>query len=347
MMRSTHAIAIVLTACVLAACTAPSDGSTGHEVASAAVTVSTPVRGTMARTVVAYGTVSPGPIYQQTVSVAADSALSSIDVAQGEHVARGQVLGHATLSASARVAAGQARTAVESASVSLARLRRLQADKLATDEQVSQAEKAVTDARIVLASLPTAGVDGAITLKAPVDGSVASISAAPGQLVPAGSALMTVTPTSQRMLACGVEPTLVRAIHAGMPVVMTPVEGGDATAGRVAAVGDAIDTQTRLVPVRVTPDGDTMAGSAWRAEITIGEADGWLVPADAVVEDGGAHMVFQVQHGKARRVPVVVLAERGDRMALGGNVDPALPLIIAGAPQVADGMNVATSEDRK
>jgi hypothetical protein len=40
---------------------------------------------------------------------------------------------------------------------------------------------------------------------------------------------------------------------------------------------------------------------------------------------------------------VRVILERGDQVLLSGDIDPAVPLVTAGGPQLAEGMAVVTS----
>jgi membrane fusion protein, multidrug efflux system len=333
---------------VLVACqAAPDNAEAPHELASAAVVVATPVRGSLPRTVVAWGQASAGMAYQQAVSVPAEASLASLAIGAGEHVHAGQALGTVALSGPARLAIVQATTSLRTATESLARATRLKRDALVTDEQVEQATKAVEDARAALAALPAADARGRAVLRSPVDGSVASIAVSPGQVVPAGTTLMSITPSAQHVVVAGVEPRRARSVAPGMPVILSPVDGGDGMAGKVVAMGDGIDAQTRLLPVRIAPERAPLAGSAWRAEITVATATGWVVPSDALVEDSGGRWVYQVRNGKAHRVQVDVLARQGDHLAVSGEIDPARPLVVAGAPQLAEGMAVATSEGGK
>ncbi|KJV25308.1 efflux RND transporter periplasmic adaptor subunit [Luteibacter yeojuensis] len=332
----------------LVACQSPPDNAEApHELASAAVVVATPVRGSLPRKVVAWGQASAGTAYQQAVSVPAEASLASLAIGAGEHVHASQPLGTVSLSGSARLAVVQATTSLRTATESLARATRLKRDALVTDEQVAQATKAVEDARVALAALPAVDARGRATLRSPVDGSVASIAVSPGQVVPAGTTLLSITPSAQHDVVAGVEPRRARSVAPGMPVILSPVDGGDGMAGKVVAIGDGIDSQTRLVPVRITAERAPMAGSAWRAEITVATATGWVVPSDALVEDRGGRWVFQVRNGKAHRVQVDVLARQGDHVAVSGDIDPAAPLVVAGAPQLAEGMVLATSEGGK
>lgn len=335
---------VAFAAALLAACQASPGDESSHEVASAAVRVTKPKQGVLPRTVVAWGEASTGPAYQRAVTFGADGALASLTVGLGEHVHAGQVIGTFALSPTATAARNQATTALAVATQALARSQRLHQDALATNDDVAQAEKAVADARANLATFPATTHGGAVPLRAPADGTVTSIAASVGQGVPANGTLLTITPSSGLVFAGGLEPRDAMSVRNAMPVALLPVGGGEAMHGTVSGIGDAIDAQTRLVPVRIQPDHAVLAGSAWRAEITVGQAAGWLMPADAVVDDTQGRAVYQVHDGKAARVVVHVLLERGDQVVLDGVIDPTAPIVTVGAPQLTAGMAVVTAE---
>ena len=86
-----------------------------------------------------------------------------------------------------------------------------------------------------------------------------------------------------------------------------------------------------------------MAGSAWRAEITVGQASGWIVPADAVIDSPTGTRLYQVRDGKAHAVPVNVVLERDSQMVVTGDIDASAPWVTVGVPQIAEGMALVTS----
>lgn len=332
---------LLMASAALAGCHEAADADTAHDVASAAVSVVPARRGSLPRTLTAWGEVSPGPAFQQAVTFGVDGSLASLKVGQGERVSAGQVLGTFVYAASSRAALLQAQAAVHVAQVSLDRARRLRRDALATDEQVAQAAKALSDAQAALAPFPRdARAAAPVAVRAPVAGTVTSVAAAMGQVVPANGALIILSPSAGLTLVAGVEPGEVTGVRPGMPAVLVPATGGHGVPAQVVGVGDAIDPQTRLVPVRIHPHSELLAGSTWRADITLGDVDGWLAPAEAVVGEGASASVLQVHEGKAHRVPVSVLLQREGSVALEGGLNAADPVVTTGAPQLAEGMQV-------
>jgi multidrug efflux pump subunit AcrA (membrane-fusion protein) len=94
--------------------------------------------------------------------------------------------------------------------------------------------------------------------------------------------------------------------------------------GTVVAVGPGLGQQTGTMPVRIRPTGGTfIPGAATRAAIVVRNLTGaFVVPASAVVKDPdtGATVVYVAEgQGRYRRVPVRVLLQSGDRMAIAGD----------------------------
>ncbi|QWT21067.1 efflux RND transporter periplasmic adaptor subunit [Bacillus sp. NP157] len=342
--------AIAMAACLLlGACRDDSTDEVAHEVASAAVRLDTVRQGSLPRTVLAWGDAGTGATLQHAVALGVDGAFVSFAVSPGDAVHRQQLLGTFQLTANALAALRQARSALDAAVQSRDRLLRLRQDNLATDEQVAQAGKGVDDARATLATFPAGmGKDGRLALRAPEDGTVASIAVATGQSVPANAPLLMISPSQGVEVVGSIEPASAGLAAPGMPARLTPVAGGEVTEGRVTHVGRAIDPSTRGVPVQVQPAQPVMPGSTWRIEIVVGHADGWLVPADALVDEGAGRALFQVRRGKAHRVPVHVVFEEAGQAIVSGDVDPSEALVTVGAPQLAEGMTVvSTSEARR
>lgn len=342
-MRLSTLLLTAMLSASLVACQGTSSG-TPQEAVTASVKVAMPSRATMARIAVAYGDIAAGPSSQQTVSFGTEGRVTSLSAVQGEMVRQGQDLGTFQFTPASVIAWRQARSAMDVASQSLSRLQRLRDDHLATDEQVAQANKALSDAQAALTAYPLAmGHDGRVSIRAPASGHIVVLAASVGQLLAANTTLLTVTPDTDQVLLAGAEPRDAARIKPGMMVRMTPVAGGDAITGTVVRAGGAIDNGTRLVPVQIQPAQPLVIGSAWRADITLDDVEGWRAPADALTEDGGQQWLYQLAGGRAYRVKVQVLLERDGEVLLQGAVAPDRPMVVSGNPQLADGMNVAVS----
>jgi hypothetical protein len=106
-------------------------------------------------------------------------------------------------------------------------------------------------------------------------------------------------------------------------------------------VDSALNAKTRLVDVDIAVgSGAAISGEAFRAEIPVGVVQGWLVPHGAVLVDDSKAWIFQVEGGKAVRVPVTVLQAGRTTDVVSGALDPERPLVTVGAYQLDDGAAV-------
>lgn len=84
-----------------------------------------------------------------------------------------------------------------------------------------------------------------------------------------------------------------------------------------------------------------LAGETAEADIVIGEADGYLVPHEAIlVNNSGSPYVVQAVDMVAKKVPVRVLVAGGARDVVDGPLNAASPVVLAGNYQLDDGMRV-------
>jgi len=307
-----------------------------------------PQRGSLPRTVTAYGTLEAAPGGgSETLSVLRAGRIAQVEVHQGEPVRRGQAL----LSIAADPAA-LANYKQAAAALTLARSQRqhaaqMLAQHLATRDQLAAADKAVADAQSTLDALDRGGGGTAQqTLSAPFDGIVSALLTAPGARVAAQTPLLTIARASKLVAAVGVEPGVRGQVATGQPAKVEPLYTAGAGQGRVVSVSAMLDPTTRLVPVLIDPAPDGPAevgllpGSPVRATVQVGTMTGWLAPRDAVLTDAKGPYVFQVDAGKAVRVDVRIIGVAGGTTVITGPLDPSRPLVTGGNYQLQDGTAV-------
>jgi membrane fusion protein (multidrug efflux system) len=309
---------------------------------SVAVQTEQPRQGSVPRTVVAYGTAAPAINGSVSLSVQIDGRIAAIHATPGEAVRAGQPLLDFEVSAAARSAYEQARTAVNLAREERARVERLLAQQLSTQDLLAKAVKAQGDAEASLAALDREyGGAPQRTLTAPFDGVVGQIPVAQGARVSAGSVLATVTRRGGLLVTAGVEPAQRGQVHLGDPARLTSLTGQPTTLqGKVVRIDEALNTSTRLVNVDVAVDEPLLQGEAYRAEIVAGQFTGWLVPHDAVLSDDRGAYLFQLDGAKAVRVAVTLVGGDAVTSVVAGDLDAKRPLVTSGNYQLSDGMNV-------
>lgn len=333
----------VTCAALLLACAA----ARGDEAPSVLVRTQPALQGSLPELLAAYGSAVPAINGGLTLSVQAEGRVMRILATPGEAVRAGQALLEFRLSAAAESSHQQAVSALKLAQQEQARIARLLAQQLATREQQAQADKAVSDAQAALDALEReTGGKPRQTLTAPFDGVVSAIPVAQGDRVQPGAALVTVTRSGGLVVTVGVEPAQRGRLKLGQPVRLLPLADGEAELkGQVTRIDHVLNPKTRLIDADVTVPGEPLQGAAYRAEIQVGELHGWLVPRDAVLNDGQGDCLYQVADGKARRIPVRRLGGDERTSVVEGELAPQQPLVVEGNYQLGDGMAVRTDED--
>lgn len=298
-----------------------------------------PTQGSLPALITAYGSVAPSVAGMQTFSEAQPGQIAQLLVASGSSVRAGQPLAVFVTAPSSRSTYEQAVSALVASQKQRASTAQLLSQQLATTDQLTQADKAVSDARTALAALRAEGAGTPRhTIVAPFAGVVTNVAVAQGDRTAAGAAILTLARAGGIVVTVGVDPSLRGSLAAGQPAMLRRLSGGGTLAGRVVRVDGALNATTRLVDVDLTfPAGLLLPGEAMQVGIETGRVGGWVVPHAAVVTTGQKPHVFQIAAGKAKAVPVTVRlsSDKGD--VVEGQLDPARPLIVDGAYQVGDG----------
>ena len=309
-------------------------------------------RAVIAQPVRAYGIVAASASNLTTVNLPYLARIVQMRVQAGQSVTRGTPLFVVQADPAAVLAATQAKSAVTLAQGELARTQSLYDKGLATQSQLATARKAAEDAQQALAAQSQTGVaSGNKIVAAPIDGVVLQITAAQGDQVQPGAAILQLAggngKDARANVMLGVEPSDVPAIHAGDTVTLHGLSTSLAKAaadGHVVLVGASIDQQSQLVNVGANvPLGQSafIPGTRVSADIATRSGTHWVVPRAAVLKDDQGAYVFQITpQNKARRVAVVTQIENGDRYGVDGPIDAAEGLVVSGNYELKDGMAV-------
>lgn len=201
-----------------------------------------------------------------------------------------------TATRSAQEAVQRAQTALQSA---------IEAQASAPEGTVAS-EASVDDARATLVEAEQA-LAGA-TLTAPITGTVGAVTAAAGDGVAAGEAVVTVIGEGAAVVSAVVPLEQLRRLAVGQEAAVTPVGTSTTAAGTVTKVGTLPDptAETVAYPVTITvadPPASMAAGSTATATITITTAkDVLTVPTSAVRR--GVVTVLSDEHPSPTRVTV-------------------------------------------
>lgn len=186
---------------------------------------------------------------------------------------------------------------------SVARQRRLleqgigvEMERLAAETSLVEAESAFAQAGKAVAFLGS-GSGSEVVVRSAIGGTVLARDVMVGAFVdPAGGPAMKVGDPARLRVVVDLFERDVAHVQAGAPAKIEVTSVGAVIHGTVTAVGGAVLTASRRVPVFIsidTIDAPVRSGMYVKAEIQSAPAAGFLLPATAVlIKDGGRQMVY-------------------------------------------------------
>lgn len=268
-----------------------------------------------------------------------------------------------------RLAAGveQATAALSAAEVArdqltadLERARRLFASGAIPELQVTTLEAQLRSAEANLETLRAArrgaSAESRRTLvRAPIDGTVALLAFAAGDMVAAAAPICSIVRTERMRLALRVTEVDYVRLREGMAATVTlPAMPNLSREGVVTLVSPVLDRLTRTATVEVTldnADGGLRPGMTGRAEIELARRAGVvLAPARAVVmlpetDETRRAAVFVVEGGVASRREVLLGLRMDDAIEIREGLRENEVVVVEGQHLLRDGVEVRTAED--
>ncbi len=322
-----------------------SDSADAEPQVTAAVTLA-PVRPESLATVVrAYGSIQPAADAAVTVAAPKAAVITRLMVGMGQQVRAGQPLVEIANAPATQQAYRQAADAVAFAEADLVRLQRLLSEHLATNDQLSAAEKTLADARAALAAQQAQGAGRTVqTLVAPSAAVVTGVQVKAGDRVAQDFALLTLARAGALVADLSVQSDQAGSVAPGDAAAVTSAFGGPTYPSQLATVGRLSDPTLRSIHV-VAPVPATAfpISAAVQADITVGTHKGLVAPRAAVVFDETGTHLFTISGGKAHRVFVKVAADRGQDLEVSGPISAGQMVAVQGAYELQDGMSVRTA----
>jgi RND family efflux transporter MFP subunit len=324
------------------------------------------VRGDIDENAEATGTLEALPGRDVKLGALVPGILAQLDVAEGDQVKKGQIL--------ARVDQTAVKDAVSQAEAQLAQAKAQEAANATKLERAQRAFQAgvaagqeVDDARTQEAASKSAvqAAQAALStsqnqvarseLRAPFDGTVAHVFAAPGEPVEgSGKPIVEFADTRVLELHARFAPAQATRLKAGDGAQLW-IEGtpGSPRTASVVAIAPTVDANTGTVTARVhveNPDGALKAGASGRARVVLAQHRGvLLVPRSALVpleQEGTASGARKLAvervapDGAVTRVPVEVGATDDARSEVSGELNPGDVVVTQGAYALPDGTRV-------
>jgi RND family efflux transporter MFP subunit len=258
----------------------------------------------------------------------------------------------------AKVAAGQALARIDPADAEL-QARQAEANLALADSEAKRyrdlraknfVSQAVLDAKetALEAARAQAGLArnqaAYATLTADHAGVVTALLADVGQVVGAGQGVLRVARPDEMEVAVNVPEGQVEALRAARSLAVTTWANPDAKfAGRLREIAPAADAATRTYAARVSiakPDATMQLGMTATLSLPPDSAQGILIPAAAVVDDGRGAAVWIVAKDRVERRAVKVRQLREDGVVIGSGLQPGELIVAAGAHKLAQGQVV-------
>ncbi len=255
--------------------------------------------------------------YEASIAAAANSEVqSAVSSAQNAQAQLDELRNSPT---EAEIATAKAQVA--DAEAALADLQRGPTDSDLRDAQISM-EQVLVDLEEAHANLAAAQV------LAPTAGTVLTIDAAIGQRVSEGTSVVTLADTTKLQLTINVAELDVPQITLGQPVVIEiDAISGRTLTGEVTYIAPSSDSSTGVVyypvTIQLTDDELTNVRPGMTAVATIQDtqtaSDGWLVPTNAIQQQGDESVVMVVQGENQVAVPVTTGAVQGEWTVVQGD----------------------------
>jgi RND family efflux transporter MFP subunit len=345
-------VAVVLaSALLLSACGREPAPETGVANEAAPVRTVPAERADVDASVRAVGILTPSDEVRLAFKVG--GVIESMNVDVGDRVRRGQVL--AVLKGTeVNAAVAQAAEAAEKSRRDLERARQLQADEVATQEQVEDLTTAYNVAR---SNLQAAQFNARFaTIVAPSDGVVLQRLALADELVAGGQPVLVFGATGDGWVirASLADRDAVRVNLGDAARISFDAFPGRSFDGKVTRVGSAADPQTGTfeVEIEVAPAGARFVrGLIAKVDLAIrsqGPSMQTVVPVTAIVQANGAVAVIYVHHpeeGVARRREITVGRIVGERVVVLEGLAPGEQVVTDGAAWLTDGHAVRIVAD--
>jgi membrane fusion protein (multidrug efflux system) len=302
-------------------------------------------RAAISTSIAAYGEVVPAPGAIQVVSVAYESQVLHVMVSNAQKISVNDALLEIGLSPNTKLRLEQARNEYEISQKSLRHMRELFDLKLATNNQLLQAEQAFQQAELRLESLKQQGVSDQKEIRANVAGLVSKVYVQEGAIVPAGNPLVEIVAQNRLEVRLELESEDIVLLHPGRPVLLTYVDvpASKVVTGEIRKISRAVNPASRLVDVFVTLPGSEkfLLGEYILGKITAASSYGLVVPRSAILPEKGKYILFTVREGRAvKHIVQPGLKSANETEVSAADLRPGEQVVIMGNYELKDGMAV-------
>jgi RND family efflux transporter MFP subunit len=312
----------------------------------------TPIKqSTIAEEVTVYGIIVPAAGAVQTITVPFESRIRRILVTEGQQVSRGDALLAIEPSPETRLQTQQARNDYQSAQKQLQYMQQRFDLKLATNDQLLQAQQGLKQAQAKLESLRLRGSEGSQTIHANAASLVSKVAVQEGAIVSAGSAMIEVVVQNRLQARLGIEPADTNRVKTGQEVSLARINapGTQTVVGRMGKLSRAADPTSHLIDgfVDLPSSSGFLLNEYVAGKISVASARGMVVPRSAVLPEADHHVLFTVKADRAQQHIVQVrLANEKEVEVNGNDLVAGEPVVTLGNYELKDGMAVKVDPSR-
>jgi RND family efflux transporter MFP subunit len=275
-------------------------------------------RGKIDETIVAYGTVIAAIGQTQTFSMPFESQVRKVLVTAGQVIDINTPLIEISPSPASRLQFAEARTARDTAKNNLDLVNMRFQMKLSTRQDVIVAEQNLETAELNMKSMEEQGAGKNQTILAKSNGLVNQINVEQGQMVAAGTPMITTIGRNQISVILGVENEYISLLKTGQDVQLYQVNAREKKMieGKIGLVTHRVNQQTRMVDVFVIPQtgADLLLNQYVEAHIVIRSDEGFIVPHSAVLPEEGKHILYTVENDHAVKNVVNIGLENSEQV---------------------------------
>lgn len=296
------------------------------------------------------------PIMRSRVSSEIEGLVIDYPVEEGQYVKKGDVLSRFNTRPisiqleEARASRKEAEARYELANKNYARFKDLHDRGVASLQQMQDAEseKNALKARIDQLQSRIEGYQYDLqrsALKAPFNGFISKEFTEVGQWINEGDPVVEIINIDQVDIVVDVPERYSGYIVTGTkPVIFIDALPGREFSGVVKSIIPQSDERARTFPVKVRVNNDKnilKSGMAARVGFNIGKkVDALMVPKDAIVLSSRGKMVFVVENGSVRPVPVQTSTAYKDLIQVNGDLVPGQLVVIRGNERLRPGQSV-------
>ena len=280
-----------------------------------------------------------------TVTPYATGNLTEVLVESGDRVKQGQVIARLD-NDEQKIAADQARVAVESARQKLTRIENLRSSVSVAELQDAQTALKAAELALRNAELTLSRRD----ITAPYGGVVGIISVNPGDYVTTSSAIARIDDRSEILVDFWVPERFATSVRIGGDVMATAVaRPGETFTGTVQAIDSRIDQESRTLRVRAridNPEDLLRAGMSFQVTMRF---EGDLYPSVdplSVQWSAEGSYIWRVKGDKVERIPIHIVQRNPDKVLVRAELAEGDLVVTEGLQTLRPGGAVRTAEQQ-